>query len=40
MLLQAKQDVNEFAIDISYPFSPLVAIGVLITSFDFKLISQ
>ena len=39
-LLVAKQADNEFAVDIGYPLSPLVGLGVLITLFDFKLATQ
>jgi len=39
-LLLAKVDYDEFALDICYPFSPLTALGLLITIFDFKLVSQ
>ena len=35
-----KRDDNEFCFDIQYPFTPLIAIGVGITCFDFKLASQ
>lgn len=40
VLLIAKQGENEFAFEVSYPFSPLIAFGVMITGFDFKLASQ
>ena len=40
LLLVAKQAPNEFAFDISHPFSPFLALGILTTSFDFKLASQ
>lgn len=40
LLLLAKQGTNEFAMDIAYPFSPLVALGLMISGFDFKLASQ
>lgn len=39
-LLLAKTADNAFELDISYPFTPLVAVGVAMTSFDFKLASQ
>ena len=39
-LLTAKKGDNEFAFDVQYPFTPLIALGVVMTSFDFKLASQ
>jgi hypothetical protein len=39
-LLLAKRGDNEFEFDIGYPFTPIVALGVAMTSFDFKLSSQ
>ena len=39
-LLLAKQGPDSFALDIQYPFNPIVAMAVAMTSFDFKLASQ
>lgn len=40
VLLIAKQEANKFALDICHPFSPEVALGLIITGFDFKLASE
>lgn len=39
-IIIAKKANNQFELDISYPFSPVVALGVAMTGFDFKLASQ
>ena len=39
-LLMVKQGDNNFDFDISYPFSPIVALGFAMTCFDFKLATQ
>ena len=39
-LLLAKKGDNEFSFDIQYPFTPVIAYGIAMTSFDFKLASQ
>jgi hypothetical protein len=40
LVLIAKQDSDKFAFDVCYPFSPMVAFGIMITGFDFKLATQ
>lgn len=39
-LLMAKQGDNDFALDVGHPLSPMVALGIVITGFDFKLATQ
>ena len=39
-LVVVKEDDNDFGFDIGHPFSPMLAIGFAMSSFDFKLASQ
>ena len=39
-LVVVKEGDNDFDFDIGYPFSPMLALGFAMSSFDFKLASQ
>ena len=39
-LLFCKTDKDEFLSELYYPLNPFIALGIILTSFDFKLICQ
>ena len=39
-LLMCKTGSDEFHIEIGYPLNPFLAFGIVLTSFDFKLLCQ
>ena len=40
ILMFCKTDSHEFHLEVTNPFSPLIALGVVLSGFDFKLCCQ